>query len=391
MKRRQVLMLGAAAAATVAMPGILRAAPSSGITADEILLGGVMPITGPVRIASEPYELGIRAVFDAANESGGINGRKITWQIEDDAYQTSRAVAAAKKLVESDDVFMIFGQHGTPTGFAMAPYVEEQGVPMMMTTAGPPQKKYVFGGLANYAVHGHELMSYLLKQGGFKKVGFLYQNDEIGEAGRAGINKALKENGAELGADVGFERGTTEFSSQILKVRDAGVDAVIIMTSGPSFATIVKTADGLGVKPQWATYSVASISTVRSLLGPLINGIVYASEIESFNSQEPGVLEARDVIAKHYPQIRLDWGSMLGYAHAKLLVGVLQKMGSDLTRDGLVGALEQTSGVVTGTTAPMGFTPSNHNAAKALKMFQYQGEDPAAQTDWIDVSGFSLD
>ena len=122
-----------------------------------------------------------------------------------------------------------------------------------------------------------------------------------------------------------------------------------------------------------------------------IDGIVYASEIEGFNSQEPGVLECREILDKYYPRVQLDWGSMLGYAHARLLVGTLEAMGTDITRDGLVEALEGTDGVVTGTTAPMGFSPTNHNSAKALKIFQYENELPVAKTDWIDVSSFTAE
>lgn len=390
MDRRQVLLLGATLGASLAAPRILRASPNSGISDTEIRLGGVMPVTGPVRIASEPYELGIRAVFEATNDAGGINGRKISWLVEDDGYQTNRAVAAAKKLVERDDVFMIFGQHGTPTGFAIAPYVEQMGVPMMMTTAGPsPLKKYVFGGLAPYSAIGYQLTDYLLKEGRFKKIGFLYQNDELGEAARLGLNKALKENGAELGADVGFERTTSEFSAQVLKIRDSGADAVVVMTSGPSFASIVKTANGLGVKPQWATYSVASIRTVRDLLGTSIDGILYGSEIDSPNSDAPGVLECEKLLGKYYPKVKLDWGSMLGYAQARLLVQALTRMGADITRDGLVSTFEQMHGVETGTTGPMGFSPTNHNAPAALKIFQYEAQEPVAKTDWRDVSNFT--
>ena len=392
MDRRQVLLLGAATlGASLAAPRILRASPNSGISDSEIMLGSVMPVTGPVRIASEPYELGIRSVFESVNDAGGINGRKLSWQVEDDAYQTNRAVAAAKKLVERDDVFMIFGQHGTPTGFAMAPYVEQMGVPMMMTTAGPsPLKKYVFGGLAPYSAIAYQLTNYLLK-GKFKNVGLLYQNDELGEAGRLGIGKSMKENDAELGADVGFERTTTDFSSQVLKIRDSGADAVIVLASGPSFASIIKTANGLGVKPQWATYSVASIRSVRDLLGTAIDGIVYASEIDSPDSDEAGVVECGKLLEKYHPKVKLDWGSMLGYAHARLLVRALKEMGNDITRDGLVSTFEKMHGVETGTTSPMGFSPTNHNAPAALKIFQYELQKPVAKSDWLDVSNFTAE
>src|SRR5699024_9846026 len=137
-------------------------------------------------------------------------------------------VAGAKKLIERDEVFMIFGQHGTSTGFAIAPYLEQVKVPMIMTTAGPnPLRKYTFGGLASYSATIYQLTTHLVKRPEFDKVGFLYQNDDVGATARIGLEKALKENNIPLTADVGFERGTSEFSTQVLSLRDAGVDTVV--------------------------------------------------------------------------------------------------------------------------------------------------------------------
>ena len=389
MNRRQFLQTGIAASALLAMPSIARAQGAPGIADDEILLGGVMPITGPVRLASLPYEQGIRTFFDLTNEKGGINGRKIAWTIEDDAYQPSRAVAGAKKLIERDEVFMIFGQHGTATGFSIAPYLDQVQVPMIMTTAGPdPLRKYTFGGLSSYSSLVHRLTEHMVKRPEFKKIGFLYQNDDVGAVSRIGLNKALKEAGVELSADVGFERGTQEFSTQILALRDAGVDTVIVMSTGPIFASCVKTGNGIGFTPTWATYSVASQSAVQELLGASIDGIYYASELDSPFSEEKAVVEFRDQLAKYQPEAKADWGSMLGYAHARLLVSILEGLGDDLTRDGVVQALEAAQAVEVGTMAPMGFSAENHNGAKSVRIFKYEGVKPAVQSDWLDVASF---
>lgn len=389
MNRRHFLQTGVAASALLAMPSIVRAQAAPGISSKEILLGGVMPITGPVRLASLPYEQGIRTVFDLTNEKGGINGRKIAWTIEDDAYQPSRAVAGAKKLIERDEVFMIFGQHGTATGFSIAPYLEQVKVPMIMTTAGPnPLRKYTFGGLSSYSSLVYRLAEHMVKRPEFKKIGFLYQNDDVGATARIGLDKALKENNVPLSADVGFERGTSEFSTQVLALRDAGVDTVIVMSTGPIFASCVKTGAGIGFTPTWCTYSVASQSAVRELLGASVNGIYYASELDSPFSDAPAIVEFRDNLKKYQPEAKADWGTMLGYAHARLLVSTLTGLGDNLTRDGVVKALEAANGIEVGTMAPMGFSPENHNGAKAVRIFKYEGDKPQVKSDWLDVSNF---
>ena len=193
------------------LPMGARAGETSGISDKEIVFGGILPLTGPQRLTSEPYEQGVRAFFRSVNEAGGIDGRKITWSVEDDAYTPSRTVAAAKKLVERDDVFMIFGQFGTATGYSIVPYLEQQHVPMLMFTAGPTKiAKYTFGGSATYVDDIKALVKYLIEKGGAKRIGLFYQNDDLGENGRLGAKEALKEAAMEPAAEVGFERTATE-------------------------------------------------------------------------------------------------------------------------------------------------------------------------------------
>src|SRR5689334_1654029 len=111
--------------------GAGHAQSTPGITDKEILLGGVFALSGQFRLVTEPYERGLRAVFNATNDAGGIHGRKVRWIIEDDGYQPARALAGARKLVERDRVFAIVGQVGTPNIAAILPYSEPAKIPVV--------------------------------------------------------------------------------------------------------------------------------------------------------------------------------------------------------------------------------------------------------------------
>ena len=292
------LLFGASGAQAQAQPGV---------TDNEILLGGVYALSGPVRFVTEPYEQGMRTVTDEANEKGGIHGRKLKWILEDDAYQPARTLAGAKKLIERDQVFAIFGQLGTPTTLAIVPYVEQAKVPLFAADLPvDPAPKYAFGLQANYSDLIYPLTQFVIKTMPGKKLAYFYQNDDVGETGRVGLARALKESGRSLVADVGFERGTNEFETSVLKLRDAGADIVVAMGTAPSIATAMRQASALGFHPIWGIYAIGASAIMKKLLGPDIDGLVFASEEESQYSDSPGMREANELIAKHFPGASVD-------------------------------------------------------------------------------------
>lgn len=385
-RRRLPGLSGALLMATLATQAL--AANSPGVSAAEIVIGGVMPLSGPVRLVSEPYEQGIRAHFNEVNQSGGVNGRKINYVVEDDAYQPSKALAAAKKLIERDNVFMLFGQFGVPQANAMIPYVEQARVPLMIVTSvPPPNKKYAFGFLANYSDVTYFLTKYYVQQLKAKRVGYFYQNDDLGEVGRVGVNRALKELGIELAADVGFERGTSDFSTHALKLRDANVEAVVTMTTAPALASVIKASLALPFKPVWGTYSIGSSNALINVLGADIAGLVYASELESQFAEAPGVQAHIKALKASYPNATAEWGTLLGYAHARFAVAALKAAGKDPTRESLAEALRQARNVEVSTMANTGYLPDDTmSAVRALRIFRWENGKPQPQTDWLPVT-----
>ena len=230
----------------------------------EILMGGVFALTGPVRLITEPYQQGASCYFAKINNAGGIGGRPIKWLVEDDAYQPASSLAGAKKLVERDGVVFLFGQLGTQTTAAIVPYAEQARIPFFAgNPAIPPYRTYTFGFMAPYPAQTYQLVNYLVRQRGVKRIAYLYQNDDLGEVARQGIDRAMKENGIELAGNVGYERGTSEFGTQILKLKESTPEAVLSIGTAPTIASGIKQSNAAGFKPIWATYGTSCCATDR--------------------------------------------------------------------------------------------------------------------------------
>jgi branched-chain amino acid transport system substrate-binding protein len=362
------------------------AQPASGVSDNEVLLGGVFAQSGQFRFVTEPYERGLRSAFNATNDSGGVNDRKIKWIVEDDGYQPSRSLAGAKKLVERDGVFAIVGQVGTPTIAAILPYTERAGVPVLTINPLPePTPKYAFNVMAGFSELGYQLAKHLLSRPDVKRLGYLYQNDDLGEVGRIGLTKALKETNATLAADVGYERGASDLSTQVLRLRDAKVDAVVVMATAPAVATAIKQGNVNNFHPIWATHGAVGTDIVFKLLGDQTEGLMFATETESQFADTAGVHTALSTVRKYFPEATIDYNMLIGWANARLAVKALESAGHDLTRQKLVHAVENLTNF-DADVVTLSFSATKHSGANTIKIFRWQGGRPVPQTDWIPVA-----
>ncbi len=365
--------------------GVSQAQTTTGVTDKEILIGGVFALSGQFRLVTEPYERGLRSVINATNDAGGIHGRKLRWIVEDDGYQPARALAGTKKLVERDGVFAIIGQVGTPNIAAMLPYTEPVKIPIVtINPLPPPTPKYAFNIMASFSDLAYHLTKHLLTKGGVKKLGYFYQNDALGEVGRVGLNKALTELNAKLAADIGYERGATDLNTQVLRLRDAGVEAVVIIATGPAVATAVKQGNTMNYRPTWATLGVIGTDIVYKLLGEQIEGLMFASELESQFADSPGMRGALATVRKYFPDSFADYNMLIGYANGILAVKALEMAGRDLTREKFVKTIEDMGSFDAGVLR-LSFSPTKHSGADAAKIYQWKNGKPVALSDWLPI------
>jgi hypothetical protein len=192
-----------------------------GVTADKIVLGQAAALTGPAAELGLGMKVGLEAAFAEVNKAGGIKGRKLELKSVDDGYEPTRSIGVVKKLLTEDKVFSIIGTVGTPTAAAIQPITSNAGVPMIGAFSGveflrEPYKPLVMNVRASYYQETEAMVEHLTKDLGYTRIGIMYQDDAYGQAGLAGLRRALDKRKMKLAGEGTYERNTVA----ILAVKD---------------------------------------------------------------------------------------------------------------------------------------------------------------------------
>jgi branched-chain amino acid transport system substrate-binding protein len=196
MKRRIVVSMLAAMAVAVSLPAAAEKKYDPGASDTEIKIGHIGPYSGP---ASAYGQIGkaIAAYFNKVNAEGGINGRKINFITYDDGYSPPKTVEQARKLVESDEVLLIFQSLGTASNTAIEKYMNTKKVPQLFVATGatkfgdPKEFPWTMGWQPSYQAEAHVYAKYLLEHHPNGKIGILYQNDDYGKDYIKGLKDGL--------------------------------------------------------------------------------------------------------------------------------------------------------------------------------------------------------
>ena len=211
------------------------AAQTQGVSKDEIVVGTIQDLSGPLAALGTHFRNSLQMRFDEVNAEGGIHGRKIKLVAEDSGYDPKKGVLAAQKLIQRDKVFAAVSNLGSAVVLATMPLFLERKVPHLFpATAHPsayePLHKYKFQNLPSYAIQIEKAAPSLIKQHGYKKVGILYQDDDFGYDVLAGTETALKSLNMAMCGKATYKRGATDFSSQVATLKGNGCDFVILGT-----------------------------------------------------------------------------------------------------------------------------------------------------------------
>jgi branched-chain amino acid transport system substrate-binding protein len=361
-----------------------------GATDTEIKIGQTLPFSGP---ASAYASIGKTqaAYFNMINDQGGVNGRKINLIQYDDAYTPSKAVEQVRKLVEGDEVLLMFQMIGTPSNAAVQKYLNAKKVPQLFAATGasrftdPKNFPWTLAFNPNYFVEGRIYGQYVLKNYPDAKVGVLYQNDDLGRDYLNGIKSGLGDKAATMVvAEASYEVSDPTVDSQILKLKSAGAD-VLFSASTPKFAaqTIKKNAE-LGWKPMHILDINAT--SVGAVLQPA--GLEASKGVISVNygkdpldptwKDDPGMKKYFEFMAKYYPEGDKNSNfNSYGYSTAQLLVHVLRQCGDNLTRENLLKQATNLRDVQLDLALPGivgNTTPNDYRVNKQLQMMRFNGE-----------------
>src|SRR5665213_362848 len=362
----------------------------TGATDTEIKIGNIMPYSGP---ASAYGVIGKTeaAYFNKINAAGGINGRKINFISYDDGYSPPKTVEQARKLVESDEVLLIFNSLGTPPNTAIHKYMNSKKVPQLFIATGatkwndPKNFPWTMGWQPNYQSETQIYAKYLLKEMPGAKIAVLYQNDDYGKDYLKGLTDGLGAKAASMiVAQESFETTEPSVDDHIVKLKSSGADVFVDIATPKFAAQAIKKMAEIQWKPMHFLNNVSA--SVGSVIKPAgyqnAQGIISAAYLKDASDpqwdNDPGMKEFYAFLAKDFPAgDRLDGSVVVGYGVAQTLVQVLKQCGDNLTRENIMKQAANLKDFRTEVLLPsikINTSPTDFAPLSQLQLMRFKGE-----------------
>jgi branched-chain amino acid transport system substrate-binding protein len=343
------LVIGAAAAVAIASSAWAQKKYDPGADDKEIKVGNINPYSGP---ASAYGTIGksIGAYLDKVNAEGGINGRKLKYLTLDDGYNPAKTVEQARKLVEEEEVLLVFQPLGTAANSAIHKYMNTKKVPHLFVATGatkwgdPKNFPYTMGWQPTYQAEAKIYAAHILETKPNAKIGVLYQNDDYGKDYLKGFEDGLGDKAKTMiVSSVTYEVTDPTVDSQMVTLKASGADTFFNITTPKFAAQAIKKAAELGWKPTHYLNNVSiSVATVMTPAG-LDNGVGIITAQYGKDPTDPqwaedqGMKDWVTFMKKYYPGGSLtDASNVYGYSVAQTLVQVLKQCGDNLTHDNVM-------------------------------------------------------
>ena len=390
LQRRSVLALGAGAALGAAL-STARAQKryDPGASDSEIKIGQTMPYSGP---ASAYGTIGRveAAYFKKVNDEGGVNGRKINFISVDDAYSPSKTVEMTRRLVEQDEVLLVFGGLGTPSNSAIHKYMNAKKVPQLFVATGatkwndPKNYPWTMGWQPNYQTEARIYAHYILQTRPNAKVALLFQNDDYGKDYLKGFKDGLGDKGRLIVAEASYEVTDATVDSQVLLLQSSGADTFFNITTPKFAAQAVRKAWDSGWKPLHFLNNVsASVGTVLAPAGldksvGIISTNYGKDPTDPQWANDPGFQAWVTFMKTYYTDGSLaDSFNVYGYSAAQTLVQVLKQCGDELTRENAMRQAARLKNFTTPMALPgivINTNPFDFAPIKQMQLVRFDGK-----------------
>jgi branched-chain amino acid transport system substrate-binding protein len=363
--RRFALVSSVAAAALgLSISAGTTLAQETGVTDTTIKIGLIQPFSGPASAYSQIAHTD-EAYIKMINENGGVCGRQIELISYDDGYSPPKTVEQARKLVESDEVFLIFNSLGTPTNSAIQKYMNAKKVPQLFVATGaskwgdPEHFPWTMGWQPNYVAEARIYARYILDNYPDGKIGVLYQNDDYGKDYLNGLKDALGDKASMIVSEQPYETSDPTVDSQVINIKSAGADIFVNVTTPKFAAQAIKKAAEIDWKPLHILNSVSN--SVGSVLKPagLENSVDIISANYGKDPQDPqwaddeGMKKWSAFMDKYYPDgDKTSSFTVYGYGVTQTLEHVLKASCDNLTREGVMKSAANISNLVLDTSLP---------------------------------------
>ena len=377
-----------AGAALAASPAAAQKKYDTGATDTEIKIGNTNPYSGP---ASAYGVIGktITAYLNKINAEGGINGRKINFISYDDGYSPPKTVEQVRKLIESDEVLLLFQTLGTPSNTAIQKYMNAKKVPQLFVATGatkwndPKHFPWTIGWQPNYQSEGHIYAQYLLKTHPNGKVGILYQNDDYGKDYVKGLKDGL--NGKlPIISEQPYETTDPTVDSQMINLKASGADVFFNVTTPKFAAQAIKKAAEIEWKPVHLLNNVSN--SLGSVLKPagldnskgILTTVYLKDPTDPTWKDDPAYREWLAFMDKYYPDgDKTSTFTVYGYLVAQTLVATLKQCGDDLTRENVMKQAANLKDLQLDMLLPgiaINTSPDDFAPIKQMQMEKFNGE-----------------
>jgi len=384
----QVMALALAATlATEAVAGEKKYGP--GVSDTEIRIGNTSPYSGPASAFSMVAKTE-EAYFRKINAEGGINGRRIVFLSYDDVYSPPKTVEQTRRLVESNEVLLVFNAMGTAPNSAVQKYLNAKKVPQLFVSSGaakwndPKNFPWTMGFTPSYETEGYIYAKYVLRERPAAKVAIFFQNDDFGKDYLRGIKRGLGDKAASvIVAEEAFDVSEPTIDSHLVKLKASGADVLFDIATPKFAAQAIKKVSELDWKPlHILSYVSASIGSVIKPVGfENAQGLISAAYFKDPNDptwkDDAGLRELNGFLDAYFPGAdRSDTLIVNGYNTAQALVHVLKQCGDDLTRENVMRNAVNMKMVELGMLLPgirMNTSPGDFAPIKEWQLMRFEG------------------
>jgi branched-chain amino acid transport system substrate-binding protein len=368
------------------------ASAENGVSPDKVVFGQAAALDGPASALGQGMKVGLEAAFAEINKAGGVKGRKLELKSVDDGYEPTKSIEAAKKLLEEDKVFALIGAVGTPTAAATQPIATAAGAPFIGAFTGAeflrePHKPLVLNIRASYFQETEAMVERLTKDLGATKIAIMYQDDAFGQAGLAGVKKALDKRQMQLAGEGTFERNTVAVKAALLSIKKAEPQAVIMISPYKPAAEFIKLARQIKLDATFVNISFVGSDALAKELGAAGAGVVI-TQVVPFpkDAAIPVVGRYHASLKASAPDAQPGFVSLEGYLVGRAIAAALEKVDGDLTRQAMIEAVQKAGSFDLGGFK-LSYSPTSNRGSNEVFLTVIQADGSFKAVERLEKSG----
>ena len=364
------------------------AAAQDGVTDTTIKIGVMGPFTGNASSYSKA-QIGLDAYYKWVNDQGGVHGRRIETVLEDYACDSTKGVAAVKKLIHQDRVFMLHGNSCSAVAMAIKPIIVEAGIPWVVAHAAngaisSPPTKNIFHGVPVGQTMGRAMGQFVASKPGLSKVAVISHTDDWAKSYCGPATAFLASKNIKPVIEVALERGQADATAQTLRIKQANPDFIIACLYEAETAIFLKDMKKFALNAPVMGTAGTDLENTLKRVGDLDTvASYYVPHMYADNLDGPRLKKFVDILKKTYPNESVTAFSLISMGGAAAVVDALKRAGRDLTREKLIAELDRTRNFDTGVLAgPISWSASDRDGVKDVAVAGFVKGKPTVLKAW---------